>query len=90
MAMAPFYRTTTQGKPLFPGRSIVQMPLLVLQVAGQLAQGLLGIFITRTSTIYDHLRYLTLVNQGHLLGYPGGGLFPTTLGQPSSSTIEVF
>jgi hypothetical protein len=66
------------------------MPLLVLQVAGQLAQGMLGISIARTSTICHHRRYLTLVNQDHLLGYPGPGLFPTTLGQPSGSSIEVF
>jgi hypothetical protein len=64
--------------------------LLVLQVAGQLAQGMLGIFIARTSTICHHLRCLTLVNPGHLLGYPDPSLFPTTLGQPSGSSIEVF
>jgi hypothetical protein len=88
--MGLLHSATAQGQPLFLGPSIVQMPLLVLQVTGQLAQGLLGIFITCTSTICHYLHYFTLVNQGHLLGYPGSGRFLTTLGQPGSSSIEVF
>lgn len=87
--MAPFYSTTAHRKPLFPGSSIVQMTLLVPQVASQLAQGFLKIFTT-LATICHHLAYPTLVNQGHLLGYPGPGPFLTSLGQPSGSSVEVF
>jgi hypothetical protein len=88
--MASFYRSTAQGQPLFSGPSVVQMPLLVLQVAGQLAQGMLAIVTPCTSAICYHLRYLTLVNLSHLPGYPGSGLFPITLGQPRGPSIEVF
>jgi hypothetical protein len=66
------------------------MFLLLLQVAGYLVHGMVGIFTTRTTTICHHLGHLTLVNQGHLLGYPVPGLGTTTLGQPSSPSIKVF
>jgi hypothetical protein len=90
MAMTPFHGTTPYGQPFLPGPSIVQMFLLLLQVPGYLVHGVVGGFTPRTTTICHHLGHLTLVNQGHLLGYPVPGLFTTTGGQPSSSSIQVF
>ena len=66
------------------------MFLLLLQVAGYLVQGMVGVFTTRTTTICHYLGHVTLVNQGHLLGYPVPGLCTTTRGQPSSPSIQVF